>query len=55
MVFVHWDKLIFKLICVNLESGIFFFCCCCSPFLFPGKMELSGFDHLACSAPKPSE
>lgn len=24
MVFVHWDKLIFKLICVNLESEIFF-------------------------------
>lgn len=54
MVFVHWDKLIFKLICVNLESEIFFLLLL-FPLLSPGKMELSGFDHLACAAPKPSE
>lgn len=42
--FIYWDKMIFKLICINFGSRIFFFC----PCFFPGKTEVIGEQAMPC-------
>lgn len=43
-VFIYWDKMVFKLICINFESKIFFFV----PVSFQEKLK--SYESKSCLA-----